>query len=144
MKKLAWMGLCILVFTGCKKDDDDGTPVPNLTVSAVLSGANEIPSNNSTATGAVTGDYNEEKNILKLNITYTGLDSLTGWHIHRGGVDTTGPVVIDFGTTFTSPFSFTDTLTTTQEEELKAGLYYVNIHTKDFPNGEIRGQLEAR
>lgn len=145
MKKVAWIGLCVLALAGCKdKDDDNGpTPIPNLKVTTTLSGAKEIPANASTATGAVDGDFNDEKNILKLNITYTGLDSLTGWHIHKAAVDTTGPVVISFGNSFSSPFAFTDTLTADQKTDLKAGLYYVNIHTKKFPNGEIRGQLKV-
>ena len=31
-----------------------------------------------------------------------------------------------------------------QVADLKAGLYYVNIHTKEYPNGAIRGQLSAK
>lgn len=123
----------------------------------MLSGANEIPANALTATGTVDGTLDQETNILKLNITYSDtatVDSTAGdssyvfmptaWHIHKGAVDTTGAVVIDFGTTFTTPFTFTDTLTTDQVADLKAGLYYINIHTKEYPSGAIRGQLSAK
>jgi CHRD domain len=67
------------------------------------------------------------------------------WHIHKGAVGVAGPVVLDLGTTFTSPFSFsTSALTAEQEADLKAGLYYVNIHTIAVPSGEIRGQLAVQ
>ena len=46
-------------------------------------------------------------------------------------------------TNFASPLAFVDTLTAEQVADLKAGLYYVNIHSKKYPNGEIRGQLKT-
>jgi hypothetical protein len=32
-------------------------------------------------------------------------------------------------------------LTDAQANDLMAGLYYVNIHTDTYPNGELRGQV---
>ena len=32
-------------------------------------------------------------------------------------------------------------ITEAQWAELKAGKYYVNVHTAKFPDGEVRGQL---
>ena len=163
MKKLALMGsFLLLVAMGCKDDEPDTnnpTPLPSLKVSTTLSGANEVPATASTATGSVDGTVDQSTRILSLNIMYsdsastdsTGSDSTavdsvftpTAWHIHKGAVDTTGAVVIDLGTTFTSPFVFKDTLTEEQLTDLKAGLYYVNIHTAKYPTGAIRGQLKA-
>ena len=158
MKKLALMGTFLLVAVmGCKDDDNsitDPIPLPDLKVSTTLSGTNEVPANSSTATGSVNGTVNQETGILSLNIMYsdsaasdsTAADSLfspTAWHIHKGAADTTGAVVIDFGTTFSTPFAFKDTLSEQQLADLKAGLYYVNIHTAKYPNGEIRGQLKT-
>ena len=158
MKKLALMGSFLLVAVmGCKDDDNsitDPIPLPDLKVSTTLSGANEVPANSSTATGSVNGTVNQETGILSLNIMYsdsaasdsTSADSLfspTAWHIHKGAADTTGAVVINLGTTFSTPFAFKDTLSEQQLADLKAGMYYVNIHTAKFPNGEIRGQLKT-
>ena len=159
MRKLAFMGVFVIagMVAACNDDDEtaDPTPVlPELKVSTTLSGANEVPANPSTATGSVDGTLDQETRILSLNIMYsdssasdsTGADSLfvpTGWHIHKGSPDSTGAVVIDFGTDFKTPFAFKDTLTEAQVADLKAGLYYVNIHTAKYPTGEIRGQLKA-
>ncbi len=159
MRKLAFMGVFVIagMVAACNDDDDptDPTPVlPELKVSTTLSGANEVPANPSTATGSVDGTLDQETRILSLNIMYSdsaasdsaSSDSLfvpTGWHIHKGSSDSTGAVVIDFGTDFKTPFAFQDTLTEAQVADLKAGLYYVNIHTAKYPTGEIRGQLKA-
>lgn len=156
MRKLAFMGIFVLALAAGCKDDDEGTttptPLPELKVTSTLSGDNEVPKNGSLVAGNVDGTLDQETRILKLNVMYSdSLDSTyadtafipTGWHIHKAAVDSTGPVVIDFGTNFASPFAFTDTLSAEQVTDLKAGLYYVNIHSKKYPNGEIRGQLKA-
>ncbi|WP_435356698.1 CHRD domain-containing protein [Emticicia sp. SJ17W-69] len=93
------------------------------------------------ATGSISGTYNKGTKILTLSVNYAGITP-TAWHIHKGAAGTSGPVVLDMGTTFVSPFNFsTVALTSDQEADLLAGLYYVNIHSKIAPSGEIRGQL---
>jgi hypothetical protein len=156
MRKLAFMGVFVMAIAfGCK-DDDEGEmtpiPLPELKVSSSLTGANAIPSNTSLVTGDVDGTLNQDTRILKLNIMYNdSLDSTyadtafipVAWHIYKGTADSIGTSVINLGTTFATPFAFTDTLTAEQVTDLKAGAYYVNIHSAKFPNGEIRGQLRA-
>lgn len=95
----------------------------------------------SAAQGSVSGKFNNSTKVLTLQVNYLGLTP-TMWHIHKGAVGVAGPVVLDLGTTFVSPFNFTTSaLDATQEADLKAGLYYVNIHSAAVPSGEIRGQL---
>ena len=49
------------------------------------------------------------------------------------------------GTDFKTPATFTTVaLDATQEADLLAGLYYVNIHSAKEKNGEIRGNLTAK
>ncbi|TLV03765.1 CHRD domain-containing protein [Dyadobacter luticola] len=159
MRKLAFVGVFVIaaMVAGCSDDDEttDPTPVlPELKVSTTLSGANQVPANSSKVTGSVDGTLNQESRVLSINIMYSDSASTdsaatdsafvpTAWHIHKAPVDSSGAVVIDFGKTFTSPFAFKDTLTEAQVADLKAGLYYVNIHSKKYPDGEIRGQLKA-
>jgi len=37
---------------------------------------------------------------------------------------------------------FQISLTAAQVQDLKNGLHYINVHTSNFPNGEIRGQFQ--
>ena len=124
---------------GCK-DKEEMTP--ETAVTATLSGASEVPANSSKATGKVDGTFNEESKMLMLNVTYSGFTP-TAWHIHKAAAGSNGGVIFNLGTTFTSPFMFMQTLNAEQEADLKAGMYYVNLHSAAFPGGELRGQLKA-
>jgi hypothetical protein len=125
--------------SSCDKDEDD-PPDPNVTFQATLTGAQEVPANPSTATGSATLTFNTNTKIFTLSVTHS-IASPTNGHIHKGAVGVSGPPVFPF-ITFTSPISFTSTaLDATQEADLNAGLYYVNIHTTAYTGGEIRGQL---
>lgn len=119
---------------------------PNITFRATLSGANERPTpNTSTATGSSTLIFNNDTKIFTVTTTYSGLTggTVSGAHIHKGDVTVAGGVIFSFGTTLASPIIYTSVaLDATQEADLKAGLYYVNVHsTPTYPGGEIRGQL---
>ncbi|HEV7347543.1 CHRD domain-containing protein [Telluribacter sp.] len=142
MKNFLLVGICLLglVFGGCKDDEDEVSP--EVRVATNLTGTSEVPSNNSTATGKAEGTFNNDTKELKLTVTYQGVTP-TGWHIHKAAAGTNGGVLFDFGTTFSSPFMFSKVLTLEQEADLKAGMYYVNIHSATFKGGEIRGQLSV-
>jgi hypothetical protein len=141
MKKLAFLFLPVfmIVIVSCSKDNSSNpSHVTNFT--ATLNGANEEHPTGSAATGSATGKYNSDTKELNLTITYTGLTPSAG-HIHKGAVGVSGGVIFPFASVATSPIVFTGTLDATQEADLMAGLYYVNLHTAAFPGGEIRGQL---
>ncbi|ESU26697.1 hypothetical protein FLJC2902T_26720 [Flavobacterium limnosediminis JC2902] len=138
--------LAVVLFTAvavsCNDDDDDmsSIPVSITTFNATLSGSNEVPPNSSTATGtAVLKFYNATK-ILSITVTHSGM-TVTDGHIHKGALGVSGPPVFAFSS-FTPPISYTsDPLSAEQEADLKNNLYYVNLHSATYPDGEIRGQL---
>jgi hypothetical protein len=140
MRKFALFGLLLMtLLMGCK-DDEETTP--NTLITATLSGSAEVPANPSVATGEVEGTFNEDTKMLMLNITYTGFTPVA-WHIHKAAAGANGGVIFNLGTTIISPFTFMQALNAEQEADLKAGLYYVNLHSTAYPNGEIRGQLST-
>jgi hypothetical protein len=131
-----------LFFVACDDDDDKDTNTAEFT--ATLNGASEVPPNASTATGTATITFNKTTKILTMNVTYTGM-TVTMAHIHKGAVGVSGNVIIPITGALTSPISFTTVaLTAEQESDLNAGLYYVNLHSAAYPDGEIRGQIMAR
>lgn len=120
---------------------------------ATLSGANERPTpTTSPATGEVigtlsgsSGNYIFAASALYSNLTSTPMEG----HIH-------GPATINGTAPVLFPFSFLPNstaasgglvgnfnLTNAQAQDLSNGLYYFNLHTTVFPDGEIRGQLQA-
>ncbi|HUS02116.1 MAG TPA: CHRD domain-containing protein [Chitinophagaceae bacterium] len=119
------------------------TVSPNMTFKAILTGANEVPANNSTGSGTATLIFNNDTKIFTISTTYSGLTgTATAAHIHKGPPTCVCPVVFPFTNAAVSPIVYTSAaLTAAQETDLKTGAYYVNVHTAAFPLGEIRGIL---
>jgi len=137
--KLLPVVLFFFLISSCKKDKAV-TPNPNVSFGATLSGASESSPNASAATGTSTASFNTTTKILTVTTTYSGITPTAG-HIHKGAVGVSGGVIFPFTST-TSPIVFTSpALDATQEADLMANLYYVNLHSSAFPGGEIRGQL---
>lgn len=136
--------LAILAITfyvsSCDDDDDSPTPNPNVTFTAALTGAHEVPANNSTAEGTATLTFNTVTKIFTISVTHNVASTTVG-HIHKGAVGVSGDPVFPFASVV-SPISYTSAaLDASMEADLNAHLYYVNIHSSAFPGGEIRGQL---
>jgi hypothetical protein len=83
--------------------------------------------------------------VLAYNVNFTNLLSpAIAAHIHGpGSVSQNVPVIIPF----TAPAATSGTISgstplTSQELlEIVQGLTYINIHTTNYPGGEIRGQI---
>lgn len=78
------------------------------------------------------------------SFTTTNVVNATLGHIHDGNVGVAGPVVVPLVQSPAGSGVWTVSnalLTDAQITRLKAGGYYVNIHTSLNPTGEIRGQL---
>ncbi|MCH8805516.1 MAG: CHRD domain-containing protein [Planctomycetes bacterium] len=100
-----------------------------------------MPMSTSTASGTGNVTYNPGTMMLNWNITFSGLTSAqTAAHFHGPapfGVNAGVQVGIGVG----SPALGNAPITTAQATDLLNGLWYVNIHTTNFPGGEIRGQV---
>jgi CHRD domain/PEP-CTERM motif len=119
-----------------------------ITFTAKLTGAQENPGTNSTATGVGTIVLNG--NQATITLTFSGITSGAGAaHIHQPtGFGLNGPVIIPFDGLFTvgatsGSITTTVTLTASQIAALNAGLLYFNVHSTTFPGGEIRGNISA-
>lgn len=115
---------------------------------ATLDGVSSNPPNASPATGFATVTLNSLETLITVNMTWSGLTApATASHIHGPAGPGVNAAVI-FPLTGVAGFvsgsiageSFA--ITPTEVSWLETGLLYVNIHTSNFPGGEIRGQLE--
>ena len=109
---------------------------------ATLAGTTEVPSNDSAGKGMVEMTVDTETKKVSWTMTADGLSgAATAAHAHGPASATeTAPPVIDMSGEMMMKGSAD--ITEAQWTDMKAGKYYVNVHTEKFPDGEIRGQLE--
>ncbi len=112
---------------------------------AYLNSAQEVPTNASTATGYARIFLNESAGTISFTVVFTGLSSAqTASHIHApAAIGANVGVAINFGAVggTAGTISGSAAITPTQISQLRSHLGYVNVHSTNFPGGEIRGQL---
>ncbi len=108
-----------------------------------LAGASETPPNNSAGTGTVEASLNKASAELKWKVVYSGLSGPAGaGHFHGPAAPgQNAGVALGFKGSVESPITGEATLTPEQMKDLLDGKWYVNLHTKAYPGGEIRAQL---
>ncbi len=137
-----------VLFVSCDDDDDDIDDIV-LSLSGNASGAQEVPAVTTTASGTLSGTYNDNTNELKWAISWNGLSGdVVAAHFHgpaAAGTNAPPVIPISITTSYGSSGSLTgtETLNATIEGYLKAGTLYYNLHTATYPDGEIRGQVTA-
>lgn len=111
--------------------------------SANLSGSQEVPPNLSPATGFGSVLLSDDQTSITVSLNFSGLlAAQTAAHIHgpaAPGVN--GPVVfpLPLGQVSNAVFA----ITPAQAATLMNELFYFNVHSQQFPGGEIRGQILA-
>ncbi|MCC6318996.1 MAG: CHRD domain-containing protein [Gemmatimonadaceae bacterium] len=140
----------------CGDDDDATTPARERYV-VTLNGLNEKPNAvTTTATGSAVVTVLSPDSIEWV-VYVSGMDSITAGHFHAGDVNSSGPVMyFTFGgpttgrgvtgvlnsgiatrqSTFSGVFNYDSLL-----KRIRAGTTYLNVHTRRYPPGEIRGQV---
>ena len=123
-----------------------GAQAAPMTINVPLSGAQQVPPVQTPATGTAVLTYDPDSRRLTWSVTYSGLSGPpTMAHFHGpAAAGKNGPVVVWLskkGDAPPSPFSGEATLTPEQATQFMAGEWYINVHTKDHPGGEIRGQV---
>jgi hypothetical protein len=133
---------------------------------ARLKGYEETPAINSVGAGQFSASVNDSGTTIMYRLSYSGLSSTAHVaHIHFGQRGVAGAVVAFLcggGNKPACPASGTVTGTIVSSDILavpaqgiaagdlasvlkamRAGLTYANVHTTNFPNGEIRGQIRG-
>jgi hypothetical protein len=152
---LAMAGLFVAI-AACGDDDDDTTN-PATDFQASLSGAEEVPAVTTTATGSAT--LSIEGDQIVYHVEVTDLENILVSHIHVAPPGVNGPIRLNLCNTDETPACLAGgtgvlvdgsngaTLGITFDSlvsAIRAGNAYVNVHTTQNQNGEIRGQIEAQ
>jgi hypothetical protein len=111
-----------------------------------LSGAEQVPPVTTAGKGSADVTWDPSTRVVTWDITDSGLTGpVTMAHFHNGAEGKNGPVVIwlsQKGSEATGAIKGEATLTPDQAQQFEAGDWYINVHTKDHPAGEIRGQVK--
>lgn len=112
---------------------------------ASLWGANEVPGpGDPDGSGSAVIQINQGRNQVCYRLTVRDIAPATAAHIHIGGSDVAGPVVVALGAPAdgrsrgcvqdVDPALIRALLRNPRE-------YYVNVHNAEYPAGAVRGQL---
>lgn len=124
---------------------------------ASLSGQEEVPPVDTQATGmAEFTPVMPTNETVDFNVNATDIEGVTAGHIHQGATGENGEVVVTLFSFDTPQNMVSENGTITADmlagpmegmtvadliTAMKDGNTYVNIHTEQNPNGEIRGQI---
>lgn len=119
---------------------------------ATLSAQQEVPATTSGATGTAIMLYDVGTNTFDLMVSISDLtNTATASHIHEAAAGANGPALTNLGgeavytrTGSTLRATFRNLTYGGDRLRLLQGGAYYNIHSAQFPGGEIRGQLIAR
>lgn len=128
------------------------------TFTANLKGRNEVPANDSDAAGQAIVKFSKDNSSLSYKLIVANIDNVRVAHIHCAVEGENGPVGVTLygGPTVTTNGILAQATVTAPDagnacswssisdvrEAIENGGAYVNVHSDEFPPGEIRGQLD--
>ncbi len=125
---------------------------------ADLEGSQQVPPVRTSATGQATFQFKGTRRRITYRLTLRNIQRVFAAHIHLGKPGQNGPVIAPM-------LNVTPSISVSQGQvmgnitqsdltgplegqniedlidEMEAGNTYVNAHTEQFPDGEIRGQI---
>lgn len=125
---------------------------------ANLEGSQQVPPVSTTASGQANFQFNDNKRQISFRLNVRNIQRMFAAHIHLGRRGTNGPIVAPMfnsspgisvnqaqilGGISQSQLTGPMAGRTIEDlvEEMEAGNTYVNVHTEQHPDGEIRGQI---
>jgi hypothetical protein len=145
----------VVTATAVACGSDDPVVPKDPTYVATINGAGENPVRNVAGTGTAT--IVKKNGTYTYTVTYSGMSgALTGGHIHGpAGVGVNANVIVPFpdangapaSGTLTGTFASTNNVAISNDSLdvlMRTGNAYVNLHTTQFPGGEIRGALSQQ
>lgn len=128
---------------GCETIDEVVTDAIGNQFRANLSGANEPGGGDPDGAGLARIEINDTTNSLCTDLEVRMIAPATAAHIHRGPAGVNGPPIVNIDTPDDNDSDDCDDVSDALIDEIRRnpGGFYVNVHTADYPDGAIRGQL---
>ena len=147
MKKILVLAGAVALMTGVPAAAHAQTPhlASRMQIMTKLNGMNEAPHGDMHGSGKATVTLYPKAGKVCYAITVKGLmGTAVAAHIHKGNVGVSGPVVIQVGTPGMNGRSVGCVKAKTSVIRaimMSPRSYYINVHTKKYTAGAIRGQL---
>jgi hypothetical protein len=143
ISSLAFVVVCSLAIT------QPSAYAQQQSIIAKLTGKNEVPPVNTQATGTAQFQLSSDGKELNYDLSAINLNGFMMAHIHQGKAGENGQPVapLQMGKGKVTSSDLQGSLAGKQISDLvdiiKNGQAYVNVHTNQNQNGEIRGQIDV-
>ncbi|MEA2219248.1 MAG: hypothetical protein QOJ35_1874 [Solirubrobacteraceae bacterium] len=112
-------------------------------ITVKMTGSQEVPKGSPTGSGSATITLKQATGKVCYKLTWSKIGTPNAAHIHKGARGKAGNVVVPL---FGNPPAKHSGCVTAKKSliaaiEAKPGAYYVNVHTKKYGSGALRGQL---
>ena len=133
-----------LALTGCATLEEGAASATNMTYHANLTGAQEVGGGDPDGSGkaSITIADGFDRVCWDLHDIHN-IGPITAAHIHMAPQGTNGPVVFELHKSKEGPWKGCAEGAEWTQNRIQGnpGQFYVNVHTAEYPNGAIRGQL---
>ena len=134
-----------LALAGCATVEEAAVEAVADTYHAELTGAQEVGGGDRDGVGKAEISVSDRLNQVCWDVKdVRNIGAVTGAHIHKGAVGVNGPVVVMLTKSNEGTWKgCADRGSEWTQDMIKANFsgFYVNLHTAEYPNGAIRGQL---
>ncbi len=138
------IAVSFVALAGCETIEQTYTEAISSTYDAELRGSNQVGPGDPDGYGTAEISFSDELTRVCWDLNdLQNLGPITGARIHRGAAGQNGPVVLPFTRATEGGWRGCSTDTDWVQRAFSEGLsnYYVNVHTAEYPDGAIRGQL---
>ena len=110
---------------------------------AQMTGAAEPGGGDPDGAGLARVEINDATNTICTDLEIRQIGTPTAAHIHRGAPGVNGPPVVTLDPPDDNDSDDCDTADDALIDEIRhnPAAFYVNVHTTEYPNGAIRGQI---
>lgn len=132
-----------LAIAGCETVEEEVNEEVGNRFIAQMSGAMEVPPADPDGTGMARITVNDATNRVCTDLEVREIGMVTAAHIHRGAPGVNGPPVVTLDPPDNNDSDDCDTVDDALVDEIRSNpaAFYVNVHTTDYPDGAVRGQV---
>ena len=141
---LGSMASAAIALAGCATVEEAVAEKTTTTYTASLTGAQEVGGGDREGAGRAEISISDNFGQICYDLNdIRGIGPITAAHIHRGAAGVNGPPVFTLKPANEGGYKgCSDGAEWTQDRiESNPQAFYVNVHTAEYPNGAIRGQL---